>query len=887
MTDKERYLFLELLLTFFLLEVVLFLLGAPVSSYRVYFTILLGGGLSLSRLNRNNRFPLAAAFVNIAVVGVFVWILYSLLNLSLAYKEVVLLFINGVLSLLIILSFNAYYRHSLDYIQALSIPLFLCFPVFVKDYNASHFVLALIYAICWLVIIKIKFFTTFEKFKENRYGPRLEAYVAVIVFLCVAFSSWVLFYYLPLGKIEGGGFFPEEGEAMDIQTESLEREYYALQDKVQGDVSAFILDPDFKEKQQTLLELSTLIKDTSIVAGVKKAESGLISRLRTPGPGPEKGRGEEITLSIKKYLDKKTLFNMFNLRNKIKNSLKKGRFNIMERISVMDRINKMGGAGTSGQIKEYDRQVRQIVNNSSAGAAAKKELLEAEGQFREWKILDSYRRKAEYLNKKSDSLEGPMKKELKDLLSGIDNIAKVSDLKAAEDEIVKLKESAPSEDKDMMEELDEVLGLRSEMLLSEKAEESLEAIEERRLPLEESEDFRQKTEGIKGARDIKDFSDSLAQYKQKLQENRMAPDSGIKELSRIKAHLLFNEGKERAAELLKEGNLPDKGQGIIRGFDRMESDEKAEELERDAGELKNVITKHSQEGLISKVSRDNLIKDLEGLKGLLKSKLEVDKEIPKRGRADYRDKLEQAIEEASLKKEKKEMLRELGRELFRAETLPQVDDIKKAAHETIDKLPPEEIKKEEARKIADAFDSAAQDKRMLLMEKSLSALRQKVEDLKMVDPQEAVKTEILLKKIRDSRSEQELKKQVKVMEDHLDSQDRQEETEKNKKPQETGNLDIVVLPPYLVIPMGSSASLKGMAVYNNSYIREVGPELEWVSSEPYVAWVDERGVVHSVSKGKTMISAVYSGRGSNKATVSVVDRIDDQAGRVVEGETIR
>ncbi len=893
MEEKNRYLFLELLFTFFLLEPVIFLFGDILSPYRLYFTLGLIGGFSFSWFNRNKQSSLIRVFINIGAVGVFIWIIYLLLNSSLLYREVILTFIKGVIILEVIFSFNSCYPPFLIYVQTLSLPLLMCFPIFVKDYNEAHAILVLIYIICWIVILKIKFYKFLKPLKEKKVKQHLSIFISAILFLIIIFVSQLLFNRLSLGKIEKGGFLLEENKESEIESGTLEKEYYDLQDKVQKEVSQLI--PGFnsrEDRHDMLLLLSSLIKESPSVMETEKAQLGLISRIKTPGPGLEKGleKVEEITIHIKNYLDKKVLFNLKNFRENITDNLKKNKYNILERISLSNLINKMQSADSNQKIKKYERELRQIINNSSAGGNAKRDLRELTGQLKEWKMFEVYRQKSDYLNKIIDSLEDKqLKKEFTDLLSSINSIEKLPDLKEAEKRIEKLKETMPSAYKDMMKEIEEILDLKSEMLLSEKARDLKEKIESFKLAENDVQELKEKIDDIKDARDYQEFLKSLSEYQEKIEENRINVSAKTKELLEIKTHLLFNEKEEKIKDTLKDSNLPDKGVQFIKDLEKLESEKKSEKLISDSKKLKENIEKLLSQGFISNASKDNLIKETEEIKNLFLSELEAEKEAGERetyeekGGPDYQKDWEELIEKASLKEERKEALRQLAKELSEAKAISQIENIKEAAEKEIENLSKDKVNQEEIKRIKEAFDSWLEIKRMFIIEKTLAALRDKIEDLQQVDPQEAERIQRLLEKIRNSRTNEQLRNQIDTLKEYLSSK-RPEQEKKAEEIKETGILDIYILPSRLVIPFGSSVSLKAVAVYNNIFIKELGLELEWFSSEPYIAWVDEKGIVHSLAKGKTQIYANYHGQDSQEVEVTVVDKIEEQLDRAVERE---
>ncbi|MBM3255049.1 MAG: hypothetical protein FJZ08_01975, partial [Candidatus Omnitrophica bacterium] len=157
MERKDRYLLAEFLLTFLLLYLLTFLFGEVFLNYRIYLAAGLATGFIVSWLLRSKEYPLAKGAVNIAVTGLFLWVIYSLWRSSFFYSDVITIFIKGGILLGIVLSFDSSCPSSLAYLQALSLPLLMCFPAFVKQYNNSHIILVLAYLLFWAAILKVKF----------------------------------------------------------------------------------------------------------------------------------------------------------------------------------------------------------------------------------------------------------------------------------------------------------------------------------------------------------------------------------------------------------------------------------------------------------------------------------------------------------------------------------------------------------------------------------------------------------------------------------------------------------------------------------------------------------------------------------------------------------
>ena len=879
--EENRYLFLEILFTFFLLICAIFLFGSLISQYRIYFILGLAAGFSVSWFTINKHSPLTIIFLNIGILGVFAWIIYSLLNSSLLYKDVVVIFIKGAFILQVILSFNIRY-FPLNYIQLLSVPLFLCFPIFTKDYDGQHILLSIIYIVCWIILLRIKFYKLFNLPAEGKKKQYPAFFAAAILFLAVLSLSWALFQRLPLGRIEKGGFLLYESEQIETENEMLEKQYYESQDEIQKEIVEVISQIDSKEDRQDMLFLlSSLIKDEANVIETQKAELGLISHLTKPGPGLDKRQGEDVSINTEKFVDKKVSFNMKKSKDKIANIMKKNRFNIIERISVMNNISKMQDSRSLQELNKYEDELKRAINNFLGRDGAKRELRKSIGNFKEWKEFGDYRKKLDSLNNRADSSEGKPAEELRDLLSDINEARDLNALNEARAKAEKLKGIRGDAQKDLGSLVKEALDLKTEMLLTDKAAGLKEEIDSSRISQGQAQELEDKIDDMGSARDYQEFMKGLSEYREKIRENRMGSDKSIDEFLEIKAHMLINKKKERIKGILKESNLPDRGEELIEKIENMELEKNSDKLVSDGKKIKDNIDKNSDKGFISNASRDTLKKEIGEITDILLSMLEVKKEgrqksVPREGSPlDYLSKLNELIDSSSLKEEKKESFKQLAKDLMSSKSIPQLDNIKKEVDSRLEELPRDNIKKEEIRKLSDAFESAAEARKMLLMEKSLSSLREKIEDLRRDNPEEAAKLEESLKKIRKSRSAEEMKKQIEALEEDVElenQQNKQEEKPRDNK-DSGGLLDIYVAPSYLVMPLDSTASLKAVAVYNNLFIKEMGPEQEWVSSNPYVAWVDEKGTVHAVSKGRTQIYVKYSGYSSQKIEVAVVDKL--------------
>jgi len=81
MIDKDRYFFLEALLTFVILCLVISLFGEALAVYGVFLVVSLAIGLCFSWLLRDRENRIIGLLVTTFAFAILVWIIYSILNI--------------------------------------------------------------------------------------------------------------------------------------------------------------------------------------------------------------------------------------------------------------------------------------------------------------------------------------------------------------------------------------------------------------------------------------------------------------------------------------------------------------------------------------------------------------------------------------------------------------------------------------------------------------------------------------------------------------------------------------------------------------------------------------------------------------------------------------
>jgi len=436
----------------------------------------IAAGLSLGWSLRQRNIPALRIIINIAAAVVFLRLSIALFNSSLFYKEVVLLFAKNGFILIALLSFGSA-AGFLVYAQMLGLPLFMCFPLFVKNYSSVHFILIAVCFICWAALLKLKFEGSFTLAPGKFFRRYYSVFFGVALLLSAVVVAGMFFYVVPKPSIKDEGFLTHPGSEDIVQDKPFEQKYYELQDKLQDKVLSALPDLDLNENKSEILgKLSSLAKESADVIEVKKAHQGLVDELRRPGPGLEKNDLKQITLLLEPYVEQKVTLNLKRSKEKIIEDLKNNPFSLKEKFSVLSRVNKIQYTNSAEKLKSWARESKEIVNKSAANAAAKKELKEDLRVLEDWKGLQLYYRQMRAFKEKAASLSGESKNKIDGLISAIEEIDSPSGLSAAKSKARILKYTAGEGLAGLIGEVEGIIDIASDIILSRsiaKAKENL------------------------------------------------------------------------------------------------------------------------------------------------------------------------------------------------------------------------------------------------------------------------------------------------------------------------------------------------------------------------------------------------------------------------------
>jgi len=390
MENRDIQLFTKMALTFFILIIAMTLLETILSNSRFYFIFGIICGFYFSWFMRNKPERITKYFVTVCACVILAWIPYSILNSSFFYEDVVAICIKGVLFLEIALAFGAHFSKNLSYMQTLSIPLFMCFPLFVKGTNEILILPVLLYLVGWLVILRMQFYEIVNIPIRQINLKRKYSIILTIIIFCISLCFAVIFFSnFRFARITKGGLFLAEGIGAEGIGENIEKDYLGLQDELLKKIIDIISKIGTTEDKYSMLQsLDYLVKDASTIEQVEHAEEGLISYLKNPGLGLEKNDAEEAILLLKGYINKKIQYNLKKIEESITADLKKNPLDLKGMLAASNLVHKMLNSDSPGKVLDYEKKLQEVTNNSSLSSYAKKGRFDLIGKFKDWKSYE-------------------------------------------------------------------------------------------------------------------------------------------------------------------------------------------------------------------------------------------------------------------------------------------------------------------------------------------------------------------------------------------------------------------------------------------------------------------------------------------------------------------
>ncbi|MDP3042723.1 MAG: hypothetical protein Q8N62_08405 [Candidatus Omnitrophota bacterium] len=902
MTQKDRYLFVQLGLTFSLLITAVFLLKPAVFwQYQLFLIAGSAVGFAFGWYNRQGAFEGIRYFTDAAILIIITWMGYRIFKSTFLYKEVIAILIQGVIILEIIFSFNFCAKGKIIYIQLLSLIIFMASAVFAAAYSMF---LAIVYLLIWLAILRFKFAGFLQPFREKGMPRFYSLVTSLVCFLVVLLLAWFISANVFLGKIKKGMVLLDEG-LQDMESgvgkESNEADkFYSLQEDLQNKISGLSLKLDSYEKRRQLIYLlSELVKDTLKTIELDKAEIGLIDILKRQGAGLE-GTAQAMTMT-KMYLDKKNSRNLEKSKEEVMDKLRKHPLGIFDKIKITSLTNKVQQANSYQQLQENSRALQSAIQNAPLSRDVQKDLNVLTRNLSNLKAFELYRRKIQDLEQRSSSLGEGVEKKIADVVSDIKHTQGLDDFKQTAKKIRQLKNDSrlgeQKSGKDVIKSLEEVSRMKLDLLFTEKSEEVRKDASRKQDLGSLAEEFDRKMDGAGSAMSHQEFIEELSGLSQQNKDNNLGLSGGLGEILDLKTESFKQAKKDKLDDLVGKDFYSEVKKEILEAIEQMEEKESARDLESQQKELASKIRELERKGSISPESAAKMLKAAADFKDLLqarlKAKAELEKEeVSEKGshKPDYLEQLQQAIGDSSLSGREKEALKALLEQLFKMQSLSQLEDVKEALKNKLSLLGLQgasAAKLREINKINEKIKQAAQIKQQLLASKALADILEKIERLSQQDAAKARALEEKLEQMRKSNSPEEVEKIILDLKDVLDSESAQVDSNSMVEPESKQQWKVYILSSSLIVSQGITVPLRVIAVDKNGYIKELTSDVEWFSTQQQVARVDDLNFLHSLAKGKAQIKAVYKGAASKDAEVNVVEDIDAQAVQAIKQELLR
>ncbi|MGA2775322.1 MAG: hypothetical protein ABSE81_04615 [Candidatus Omnitrophota bacterium] len=554
MVERNRSIYLEHISTFLLLLASAGLLGGVLSRFGLYACLGLLCGFIFSWYNpqvTDNLWVKTAG--KVAALVTVIWTFYAVFNSTFGYQEVVLIYIKGALILEVLLSFNLASPGNLNYMQVLSVPIFMTFPVFTSAINPGHIALLAVYLAVWMVLLRVKFCLAYAPLEEINLLER-QHFLPFIFFLFAVALAWALYYYILLPVHKEGGILRQQGVSLTLP--ALEKEYYGLRDKVQEEATKMTFNlPTKEQRQESLFDLESLINEKALTIVVSNAEEGLISYAKQSGAGLKKGEDLNLAVMLKKFVDKKIEFNLKKADARMMEILRENPLNIGVRIWAVTEAAKLQRADTLDKLREYKQDIQATIMNTPLGESAKKEEKQLIQKVQDWKVFQMYRAKIQELKSQLDSSSSALQDELNKAYDSLKEARTSEQLEKLEAENSKIEASKDPQEKAFADNLKEAVDLKRMMLMKAESSEIDSAVEDAYLPEYRSNELKEQLNTLQYSEDADEVVDTHQSLEGAFEQEGVNASSRLGSLSDMKSSVMLRSAGNDLNEALNK-NVP-------------------------------------------------------------------------------------------------------------------------------------------------------------------------------------------------------------------------------------------------------------------------------------------------------------------------------------------
>lgn len=944
MKEKDRFLSVEMFITACLVCSAAFLVERQVSFYFPLLIIGLACGLSFSWLTRNKAVTWLNSAIGVSAVIILSWLVFSVYTSSFVYRGVVALCLKGMIALIIVLSFNAASPRVLSDIQALSLPLFMGHAVWLRQYSGEAAFAVLAYLVFGAFVLKVKFRGSFKNVSPELFQGNRSFLILISFFLCSISGAWMIASNCKKTDLSGG-VLRVAGAGGYSPAEEMDKQNYELQDKLQERMQRLILRSGSGGGSPAVFSaLSVLLNKESAVLDLDRAEQSLADFIR--GSGYIKG-DELVTLEssldrkiaynsgkIRDDINNSLRKSPFNIKDRMKILNRLDRFDSRDPSpaffdlegDIQDVIQSSSFAsGLKKEISELASSLKDwkslaLYREKNKSLKGRVELLKKGLKEEIAKLLWQVGKAREPADVREiaaeiERLKKGLSGDTRDIVNGIKESL---DLKAGmiisegfRESGEKLKALGLSEDDQRIVQkgIDNLKKTRDHRDFLKKYEELERVLEDNDL---RSDGLIGKSVEALRENFIRKIKNRIAQAL----EGSGLPDNGEKIMSLVrgmessgtaqgldnsagKAKGLVDDAKSKGFITEETGGDIKGGIDGITGLMKEQKDVSAQGGQ-DVSEPESAIRAQT-DSIGSSLEQSGLADSGEDIMNLVRYMASAGSEQDLNDAADeaevregdaengtlsddYQQSMLSAIKGSDLGEDEQKALSRLTEGLFKAQTIAQMEKSNEGVKEQVRSLRQGVSEKDWPDKFAAEFQEIKDMLKMIKIGERNVRLRNTLEQLKSIDPDNAEGFAEQMDKIVKSKTAEEADEEIKKLEQSLKNNPGFLFNKSFKKNEPSPGLRIDLLPRRVVMPKGGYIFLRPVAVYDGVDIRDISAEVEWVSREPVIARVDKRGAVTALAPGDTMVFCRFKGVESQKARIKVIAAIGEDVYKTLKRE---
>jgi hypothetical protein len=258
-----------------------------------------------------------------------------------------------------------------------------------------------------------------------------------------------------------------------------DEDFYLLQSQMQGVILGLI--PQFdnpKDQYQANALLGLLVKESTYIQEIEKAENGLISLLKTPGLGIEKDKGKQAEVLLRNYVKQKASLLAQRSKDEAADAVKKSPLGMQERMGLLFSLNRLQGSNSYKEVRKADVEIKRSVDAASLRTEDRQQLQDTLDRYKEWKTFQVYRRKMDAVSSQIKAAEPLQQQPLEAIASAISSLQTLAEFKEIAAKLREAKESAgvSASQAGVIGDMEDALMLRAELFVAEKNKEDAQPV---------------------------------------------------------------------------------------------------------------------------------------------------------------------------------------------------------------------------------------------------------------------------------------------------------------------------------------------------------------------------------------------------------------------------